>query len=111
MDRKNRELRLPFLLAQTLMSALICPSRFVKPSEQGGSQGSRTNDIMRTLTVLTAIFLPLNLITGFFGMNFDGLPLIHKQAGVWWALGAMVVVALALVAVFWRKRYMARSGR
>jgi Mg2+ and Co2+ transporter CorA len=34
--------------------------------------GQRTNDIMRTLTVLTAIFLPLNLITGIFGMNFEG---------------------------------------
>ena len=33
--------------------------------------GHRTNDIMRTLTVLTAIFLPLNLITGIFGMNGD----------------------------------------
>jgi hypothetical protein len=41
--------------------------------------GHRTNDIMRTLTVLTAIFLPLNLITGFFGMNFDALPLIHAS--------------------------------
>jgi magnesium transporter len=40
--------------------------------------GHRTNDIMRTLTVLTAVFLPLNLITGFFGMNFDALPLIHS---------------------------------
>ena len=74
-------------------------------------QGSRTNDIMRTLTVLTAIFLPLNLITGFFGMNFDGLPLIHRDTGLWWALGTMVVVAIALVVVFWRKRYLARSGR
>ncbi len=42
-------------------------------------QGSRTNAIMRTLTVLTAIFLPLNLITGVFGMNFDALPLIHAS--------------------------------
>ena len=74
-------------------------------------QGSRTNDIMRTLTVLTAIFLPLNLITGFFGMNFDALPLIHRATGLWWALGTMVVVALALVLVFWRKRYLARSAR
>ena len=74
-------------------------------------QGSRTNDIMRTLTVLTAIFLPLNLITGFFGMNFDSLPLIHQQTGLWWALGTMVIVAIALVVVFWRKRYLARSGR
>jgi len=74
-------------------------------------QGSRTNDIMRTLTVLTAIFLPLNLITGFFGMNFDALPLIHRSTGLWWALGTMVSVAMALVVVFWRKQYLARSGR
>lgn len=74
-------------------------------------QGNRTNDIMRTLTVLTAIFLPLNLITGFFGMNFDSLPLIHQQTGLWWALGTMVIVAITLVVVFWRKRYLARSAR
>ena len=47
------------------------------------AQGNRTNDIMRTLTVLTAIFLPLNLVTGFFGMNFEGLPLIHSASGFW----------------------------
>ncbi len=74
-------------------------------------QGSRTNDIMRTLTVLTAIFLPLNLITGFFGMNFDGLPLIHQATGVLWAVGLMVLVAVSLVSVFWRKRYLARTRR
>nr|WP_315491330.1 magnesium transporter CorA family protein [uncultured Rhodoferax sp.] len=74
-------------------------------------QGSRTNDIMRTLTVLTAIFLPLNLITGFFGMNFDTLPLIHNQTGALWAMFTMVVVAVVLVVFFWRKRYLARTGR
>ena len=74
-------------------------------------QGSRTNDIMRTLTVLTAIFLPLNLITGFFGMNFDALPLIHQQRGVWWAISLMVVVAISLALLFWRKRYLARTAR
>ena len=46
-------------------------------------QSNRTNNIMRTLTVLTAIFLPLNLVTGFFGMNFEGLPLIHSPTGFW----------------------------
>jgi Mg2+ and Co2+ transporter CorA len=74
-------------------------------------QGSRTNDIMRTLTVLTAIFLPLNLITGFFGMNFDALPLIHQQRGLWWAIGLMVLIAISLALLFWRKRYLARTGR
>lgn len=74
-------------------------------------QGNRTNDIMRTLTVLTAVFLPLNLITGIFGMNFDTIPLLHSQRGFWWALAAMGGVALALVLLFWRKRYLERSGR
>ena len=73
-------------------------------------QSNRTNDIMRTLTALTAVFLPLNLIAGIFGMNFEFLPLIHKQDGFWWALGSMTAIATALVALFWRKRYLARTG-
>jgi len=74
-------------------------------------QGSRTNDIMRTLTVLTAIFLPLNLIAAIFGMNFEFIPLLHKQDGFWWTMGGMVLIAAALALVFWRKRYLARTGR
>ena len=74
-------------------------------------QSNRTNDIMRTLTALTAVFLPLNLIAGIFGMNFEFVPLVHKADGFWWAMGAMAAIALALVLVFWRKRYLARSAR
>ena len=74
-------------------------------------QGSRTNDIMRTLTVLTAIFLPLNLIAGIFGMNFDFTPLLHQQGGFWWAIASMVLTAVVLAVFFWRKRYLARSVR
>ncbi len=70
------------------------------------AQSNRTNDIMRTLTVLTAIFMPLNLITGFFGMNFDALPLIHSSTGVWAATVVMVLVGIALGWFFWRKRYL-----
>jgi magnesium transporter len=71
----------------------------------------RTNDIMRTLTVLTAIFLPLNLITGFFGMNFDAMPLIHESRGIWVTIGLMVLVGIGLGAFFWRKRYLSSGGR
>ena len=75
------------------------------------AQSNRTNEIMRTLTALTAVFLPLNLITGFFGMNFEFLPLIHRQSGLWWALGIMVVVGSAFSLLLWRKRYLARTPR
>jgi len=73
--------------------------------------GHRTNDIMRTLTVLTAIFLPLNLITGFFGMNFDALPLIHSATGIWVALGLMAAVGAGLLLFFRRQRYLGGAGR
>jgi magnesium transporter len=74
-------------------------------------QSNRTNDIMRVLTALTAVFLPLNFITGFFGMNFEFLPLIHSAHAMWFILAAMVGVAGIIVLVFWRKRYLARTGR
>jgi Mg2+ and Co2+ transporter CorA len=73
-------------------------------------QGNRTNDIMRTLTALTAIFLPLNLIAGIFGMNFEFIPWLHQASAFWWTLGIMVFIALAMGLVFWRKRYLARTG-
>jgi magnesium transporter len=76
-----------------------------------GAQSNRTNDIMRTLTALTAIFLPLNLITGFFGMNFETFPLIHYQNALLWTIAFMVTISLVLGLVFWRKRYIARTGR
>jgi len=72
-------------------------------------QGHRANDIMRVLTVLTAIFLPLNLIAGIFGMNFEFIPLVHKADGFWIAMSAMPAIALLLVVIFWRKRYLART--
>jgi len=70
------------------------------------AQSNRTNSIMRTLTVLTAIFLPLNLVTGFFGMNFDALPLIHSATGFWIAAGIMLTLGIGLSVFFWRKNYL-----
>ena len=70
------------------------------------AQGHRTNAIMRTLTVLTAIFMPLNLVTGFFGMNFEGLPLIHSMKGFWIVFFCMLLLAVGLIVFFWRKRYL-----
>ena len=75
------------------------------------AQGHRTNDIMRTLTAVTAIFLPLNLFTGFFGMNFEHLPLIHSTEGMWVALALLALLPGGILAIFWRRRYLTRTGR
>ncbi len=74
------------------------------------AQSNRTNASMRTLTSITAIFLPLNLIAAIFGMNFDVIPMLHSSFGFWWTIGSMLLIALTLVWFFWRKRYLARSG-
>jgi magnesium transporter len=75
------------------------------------AQSHRTNEIMRVLTALTAVFLPLNLITGFFGMNFEFLPLIHSDMAMWVILLMMLGVAVVVLLVFWRKRFLARAAR
>ena len=75
------------------------------------AQSNRTNDIMRTLTALTAIFLPLNLITGFFGMNFEFMPVIHHANGFGWTMAVMVLIVVVVAAVFWRKQYLARASQ
>ncbi len=46
------------------------------------STAHRTNEIVKVLTMYATILLPLNIVTGFFGMNFDHMPLIHQQYGV-----------------------------
>lgn len=75
------------------------------------AQSNRANDIMRTLTALTAIFLPLNLIAGIFGMNFEFLPLIHQKEGFWLSMLLMGATAAGLGVFFWRNRYLSQSGK
>ena len=67
-------------------------------------QSNRNNDVMKTLTALTAIFLPLNLITGFFGMNFENFPFIKNEDGLLLTEIFMALLALILVVYFWVKR-------
>ncbi len=73
------------------------------------AQSHRTNETMRALTALTALFLPLNLVTGFFGMNFEGLPLIHSRVGFWVIFTLMLAVGIGMSVLFMRKRYLGRN--
>jgi magnesium transporter len=66
----------------------------------------RTSEIMRTLTVITALFMPLTLITGIFGMNFVDMPLLKDKSGFWITMGSMAVIVVVLLFFFRRKRYL-----
>ena len=66
----------------------------------------RTNQIVRTLTVITAIFAPLTLITGIFGMNFEHMPLVAQRDGFWETLMGMAALAVVLLSYFSVKRVL-----
>ena len=68
-------------------------------------QGQRMNQIMKTLTVVATIFIPLTFIAGIYGMNFSNMPeltLKYGYAGVW---GVFIAVFLALLIYFQKKGY------
>lgn len=66
----------------------------------------RTNEIMRVLTLLSAIFLPLGLIAGIFGMNFEYMPELKWHYGYFYALGGMATLVIVLLIFFRIKRWI-----
>jgi magnesium transporter len=69
-------------------------------------QSNRMNEVMKALTVMSTIMLPLTFIAGVYGMNFDHMPELRWPFGYWLVLGLMLVVAVAIVAFFRRKRWI-----
>ncbi len=65
----------------------------------------RTNEIMRLLTVVSAIFLPLSLVAGIFGMNFQHMPELQYRYAYFFALGGMFGLAAVMLAIFKWKRW------
>jgi len=68
------------------------------------SVSNRVNLEVRTLTLLTTVFMPSALVAGVFGMNFRTMPWLDSPDGFWSALALMGGVALALFGVFWSRR-------
>jgi len=67
------------------------------------SVGNRSNDIMRILTMMMSIFVPLTFIAGLYGMNFQYMPELSWHWGYYASLGVMAAVALVML-LFFRKR-------
>jgi magnesium transporter len=65
----------------------------------------RINEVMRILTVISVIILPLSLIAGIFGMNLP-LPFPHHAATFWWTLAGMLVISLAMLAYFRHRNWL-----
>ncbi|WP_337042419.1 magnesium/cobalt transporter CorA [Emticicia sp. 17c] len=70
------------------------------------SLSNKMNSVMKTLTVFTAIFMPLSFIAGIYGMNFDNMPELHHHYGYFYTLGAMIAVTFVLWIYFKWKKYV-----
>jgi magnesium transporter len=65
---------------------------------------NRMNEVMKVLSIVAVVFLPLTLIAGIYGTNFENLPELGWQWGYFGMLGAMAIIALGLIAFFrWRR--------
>ena len=65
-----------------------------------------TNEILKFLAVISAVFLPLNLVAGFFGMNFRHLPWLDSPLAPWLTVAAMLTIVVCLLLVFRRRRWL-----
>lgn len=68
-------------------------------------QGHRLNEVMKTLTILSVIFIPLTFLAGIYGMNFTNIPELNWKYGYFILLGIMVLVTVISIWYFKRKKW------
>ncbi|WP_245856999.1 magnesium/cobalt transporter CorA [Mucilaginibacter auburnensis] len=81
---------------------------------------NRMNEIMKVLTIISAIFIPLTFVAGIYGMNFakvdpvtnkvmpDNMPELYAYHGYYWVMAAMFVIAVIQIIIFWRKGWFSK---
>jgi magnesium transporter len=70
------------------------------------AQGQRMNEIMKILTVVSAIFIPLTFIAGVYGMNFVHMPELQYSYGYYTIIGLMISIGLTLLIFFWKRGWL-----
>lgn len=70
------------------------------------SLSNRMNEVMKVLTIIATIFIPVTFIAGVYGMNFANMPELQNPWGYYLALGIMASLALTMVAFFRRRKWL-----
>ena len=72
---------------------------------------NQTNENMRILAIITAVFAPLTLFTGIYGMNFEFMPGLKHAQAFWIMLGVMIMTTLLLLYYFYRRHMVGRGEK
>ncbi len=72
-------------------------------------QGQRMNEIMKVLTVVSAIFIPLTFIVGVYGMNFKHMPELEYPYGYYTVVGVMFAISITLLIIFIKRGWLKRN--
>jgi magnesium transporter len=67
---------------------------------------NRTNDIMKVLTIIATIMMPLTLITGIYGMNFTNMPFLTWEGGFYSIFALMILIGIGMLIYFKRKEWI-----
>ncbi|MEZ4414090.1 MAG: magnesium/cobalt transporter CorA [Gemmatimonadales bacterium] len=71
----------------------------------------RTNEVMKVLTIVASIFIPLTFIAGIYGMNFEYMPELHRQHAYPMVIATMAVVAALMLGYFWHRGWIGGRKR
>ncbi|MEM6685407.1 MAG: magnesium/cobalt transporter CorA [Bacteroidota bacterium] len=70
------------------------------------NMSNKMNGIMKVLTIISTIFIPLTFIVGVYGMNFENMPELHSKNGYFILWGVMVLMFIILLIFFRRKKWL-----
>jgi magnesium transporter len=70
------------------------------------SLSNKMNEVMKVLTIIATIFIPLSFITGVYGMNFRNMPEIAWRWGYAAIWGVIIISAVGMLLIFWRKKWL-----
>ena len=67
---------------------------------------NKMNEVMKVLTIIATIFIPLTFIAGVYGMNFNNMPELHYKYGYYVVWAVMIVLFILMLIYFRRKRWL-----
>ncbi|MDO6517916.1 magnesium/cobalt transporter CorA [Zobellia uliginosa] len=70
------------------------------------NMSNKMNEVMKVLTIMASIFIPLTFIAGIYGMNFDHMPELHYKNGYYYVWGVMIALFIGMIIYFKRKNWL-----